>query len=102
MSYKVYNYSLVFEDCPIDANLKTKISELIKNIESVDGKIDASYELEVEKQGDGSITSKVSSSGLNTEQKLLLQDVDKLAQNAARNGGGKSKIKNEVQVEREL
>lgn len=102
MSYKVYNYSLVFTDCPIDEMLKAKISELIKMIESTDGKIDAKYEFEVEKQEDGSISSTVSSNGLNTEQKIFLEEVQKMAQDSARNGGKKSRIRNEVEVEREL
>lgn len=101
MSYKVYNYSLEFIDCPYDDRVKSKIAELIKQIESTGGKISANYELEVSKNDDGSVSSTKNSNGLNDDQLKMLDAIELLAMNSAKSGGKKSKIKNEVEVERE-
>ena len=102
MSYKVYNYTLEFIDCPYNEKLKSKITELIKAIESTGGNISAKYDLEVSRRDDGSISSVKTHSGLNADQEKFLAEVEEFAKDAAKNGGGKSKIKNEVEVERDV
>ena len=102
MSYKVYNYSLEFIDCPYNDGLKTKIADLVKSIDGGRAPFEANYEFEVSKNDDGSLATSSKSEGLSDDQKKMLDGVILVAQEAAKSGGGKSKIKNEVKVEKEL
>lgn len=102
MSYKVYNYSLEFNDCQYNDGLKTRIADLLKSIDSGRAPMNASYKMEVSLNTDGTISTKSESEGLTDDQKKMFDGIIQIAQEVTQTGGKKSKIKNEVQVEKEL
>ena len=101
MSYKLYNHSLEFIDCPYDETLQKEVEAMVHKIQSRSGSFHVKYELEIEWNGTDAVTITKSSNGLTSEEENSLKQIESYCLAAVRKNG-KGKVKNEAEVEKEV
>lgn len=102
MSYKDYASRIEFKGCRYDLTFKSKVEELITDIESGGDKYHGTFDLEVEKNNGNVETITKKSTGLSDNGLKILEQLETMAQDICKKGGEPSKVKAEVEVEREL
>jgi len=102
MSYIKHTSKIALKGCRHSLDFQKKVEELIASMEKGDESIKAKVSIKVSRNGDSVKTKVKESEGLSDESVKIFNDLEEMAHDICKKGGDPSKVKGEIEVEKEI